>query len=156
MSSGENTSHHGSRAPGSPTSLKSPEAATAALRRALADVTAGDENGAPDNTLVIAKRERLGFGTRNRKWLHIVVHLKGAASSVAWRLYTFDHLAGLWCLDTRPGTAGTVSLVATDDDNPQKSILAIVGTDRVYLELDGIVDAGGDGIDVWLGSSDDA
>jgi hypothetical protein len=155
MSAGENTTPYGSQSPGSPVSLVKPAATDPDDRRFLADLLTGGENGPPDNTLALADRKKLGAGTLNKRWLHIVVQVKDAGASCVWRLFTFDELSGLWCLDTRLGTSGDVTLTGAATDNPQKSIVEIAGTDRAYIEVDSIA-LSTTGINVWLGSSDSA
>lgn len=133
-----------SRAPGVPVSLVQPSAENAADRRAIKSADAA--NGEPEGSTA-------GFFAQGRRWLHIVVSLPDAATSITWKLWTWDSVSELWTLDTRPGTGGTVALSDTDDDNPQRNLIEIDGVDRVYIELDDFVGVFTEGVDVWLSAN---
>lgn len=133
---------YGSKHPGVPVSLVQPGAATAAERKAVANLKAA--NGAP-------AADAAGFHTQGKRFLHIVVQLPDAGTSVEWSLWTWDAASGLWCLDTRPGTAGTVALAVAD--SPQRSIVEIDGLERVYLQFKTFAGAFTTGLNAWLATS---
>lgn len=139
----------GARSPGSPTSLVSPQAEEADDRRAIAGATAA--NGVPDD------EDTPGFATRCHRWLHVEILITGG-TSVDWRLWTKrTGMSSMWCLDTRIGSAASDyahQVLEAGPDNPQNSIIEIVGIDRVYIELLDFV-ASPTGVDVWLGTSGD-
>lgn len=137
-----------SKSQGLPVSLVSPQAATAAERRAIASLKASNQN--PN---ALASPAKAGFFSYGKRFLHIVIKLPDAGTSITWSLWTYDSVSELWCIDTRLGTSGVVSLAASDTDNPQRSIIEIDGLDRVYLQ---ITTAGGvfaQGVDAWLATS---
>jgi hypothetical protein len=135
----------GSRQPGSPVSLKSAHARDDAdARRVLADVGAANSPPAADEK---------GFSVQGKRWLHIVISLPDAGTSITWRLWTWDNVSELWCLDTRPGIGGTVSLAVADADNPQRSIIEVAGLDRVYLEIVTATGTFTNGLNAWLASN---
>lgn len=142
MSSGENTFPIGSRQPGAPVSLVQPASTVLAKRRALKSVKA--DNGAPTTA-------NQGFFTQNKRWLHIVISMPDAATTMDWKLWTWDAVSEKWCLDTRLGTSGVVSMVAAD--SPSRSIVEIDGLDKVYIELDNMGGVFTSGVDVWLATS---
>lgn len=126
-----------SRTPGSPTSLVNGD--NAAGRRAVKGAVA--VNGVPTSTTH-------GYPTKCHRYLHIELKLVGG-TSVDWRLWTRrPGMSGEWCLDTRPGTAGTVT--TTTASSPENSIIEIDGSDEVYVQLLNFV--GPPTVDVWLGS----
>lgn len=129
-------------------SLKSPENADPDKRRVIAAATAAV--AAPSNTAALADREKAGWATGGRRWLHILVKVN-TSGSIDWQLWRFNHLSSLWTLDTRIGTAGTESLAFADADNPQGTIVEIDGADRVAIRLLNPVGLGS--VDVWLGAA---
>jgi len=66
-----------------------------------------------------------------------------------------DAVAGLWCLDTKLGTSGVVTI--SEADGPYHTIVEIAQTTRVLVRLSNATGtwAGGssDGMTVWLSSS---
>lgn len=133
-----------SRTPGVPVSLRSAEATTAAERRAYSPVKAN--NGVPT-------ADTIGLHTQGRRWLHIIVELPDASTSLTWSLWLWDSVSELWCLDTRLGTAGVVAMTDADADNPQHNIVEINGVDKVYIQFAGMTGVFTAGVNVWLSSS---
>ena len=131
--------------PGTAVSLVSPEATTAAKRRALKDVNV---TGSPMAVPVAQP----GFNAKSARWLHVVINMPDATTTMDWSLYLWDALSGKWCLDTRLGTDGVVSMTDADADNPQLNIVEISGVQKVYVRLFNGTGTFTDGADVWLGS----
>lgn len=125
----------------SPVSLK--EGATANDRRII--TAALIANGPPSATTD-------GWPTFNASHLHTVVDVLDAGGSIDWSLWLYSRFHEKWCLDTRLGTAGVVSLAGADTDNPQLKIVEIAGVDRVYIELANLVGMV-NGVDVHIGAN---
>lgn len=128
--------------PGKSVSLVSPEATTAAKRRARADV---DVTGSPDSSPTTEE----GFGTKGARWLHLRIELPDATTSCDWELWLWDHISSSWELDTRNGSGGTVSVTSTDEGN--LSIIELPGVERVFVKLDNGAGTFTNGVNVWLG-----
>lgn len=127
------------RTPGSPTSLVNPDGETSDSRRAL--VT--DAANSPPTA------DTFGFPTRCHRWLHVEVKVTGG-TGCDWKLWTMrTGLSAEWCEETE---VGTVSV--TTATNPEATIVEIVGTDKVYIELLNLA-GGPTEIEVWLGTSGD-
>jgi hypothetical protein len=132
---------------GAPMSLVNARGATAAERRALKDVKAA--NGAPSNTAPVTR----GFNTRNKQYVHVVVELPDAGTSLVWRMYTWDATSERWTLETTLGTAGDVALAVAD--SPQRTIVEIDAATRVYIELLTFAGVFTEGASVWLSTVGD-
>ncbi len=138
MSSGENSSPQTSREGGVPWSLFNPGGVTAASRRIIKAATVA--NGVP-----VAATP--GFATRGHRFIVGTIKLTGG-TGITYSVWIKSLVSDEWCLDTRLGTNGVVTLLTADPDNPQIFILEIVGIDRAYLELASVTGAT---IDAWLG-----
>jgi len=127
-------------------SLVSPESSDPLKRRALKNVNV--PSGAAANPTASDK----GFNTYGARYLHITVELPDATTTLDWELWLWDHISEKWCLDTRNGTNGTVSLADVDADNPQLNIVEIPGVERVFVKLDNGTGTFTNGANVWLSS----
>ena len=128
--------------PHAPVSLVNPRNPDPLKRRAVAGGTA--TNGPPTGSTK-------GFKTLHRRYLHVVVKIAGG-STVDWKLWVQNKFSGEWGVDTRVGAGTGIQTLATADiDNPQNSILELVGSDMVYVEL--LNFGGGETVDVWLGAA---
>jgi len=133
---------------GQPVSLKSPEASDASGRAARQEIKVSDASG-PDSTVV-------GFNCRGARYVHITVSLPDAGTALDWSLWLYDEVSGKWCLDSRPGTAGVVSIAAASTDNPQYNIIEIAGVSRVWIQLANLTGTFTEGASVWVSGSHDA
>jgi hypothetical protein len=126
-----------------PESLASPEATTAAGRRALAGIKAA--NSAPTTPAQ-------GIHAHGHRFLHIEVYTPDAGATVDWRLWTFSSASQKWRLDTRFGSSPDYAetVTAGADDNPAWSTAEILGADKVYVELLNFTGTHTLGVDVWL------
>lgn len=94
-----------------------------------------------------------GFDTSGARYAHIIINLPDGSTSVEWSLYLYNDVSELWCLDTRLGTGGVVALADTDTDNPQCSIVEIVGVSKIAIVFDTMTGTFTSGIDAWLSAS---
>ena len=115
------------------------QGATAADRRALVEVQA--VNAVP--TLATD-----GVNAGSHDWLHIVIELLDAATSLEWELYTWDDASEKWTLRTDLGS--TILAVA---DSPDGSIVQIAGASRVYLRFPTMTGTFTNGVNAWLSGS---
>ena len=129
---------------GKAVSLVSPEAITAAKRRARAGI---DVTGSPD---IDPTSSDPGYNTKSARWLQITVELPDATTTLDWELWLWDHVSAMWCLDTRLGTDGTVSITDADADNPQINLVEIPGVEKVFIKLDNGTGVFTNGANVWL------
>ena len=135
-----------------PFSLVQNQADTPAARAARKNVDV-DTNPDSDPSAVTD-----GFHTGNRRWLHITAELNDASTTADLELWLLDEVAGLWYLDTRLGTGGTVTI--DQADGVYHTFVEIAQASRAFIKLDNAtgVWAGGasDGCSVWLSSSGEA
>jgi hypothetical protein len=137
-----------------PQSIHNPSAATAAERaiRANIDISAGADSDPVAGT-------DLGFNTHGAQWLHILAKAGDAGTTFDFEVWLWDVAAGDWYLDTRLGTAGTVTVIQTADDHPKGLIVEIAGAPRVFVKLDNNTGTwSGDadkGASIWISHNSD-
>lgn len=93
---------------------------------------------------------QVGYDVGHGKYLHVIVSLPDAATSLDWSLYTWDSTSEQWCLDTTIGTAGVVSLTAADADNPQRTIIPLRGEEKALIEIASSAGVFTTGYSVWM------
>ena len=133
-----------SNLPNGPTSLFNAKGQTAADRKALKSVKVA--NGAPNSNTP-------GLSTRCKQFVHVIVSLPDAGTSLEWRLWIWDGASESWCVLTSIGTSGIVALGAAY--SPQRTVVDVCGSPYVYLELLTFAGTFTQGADVWLSSVGD-
>ena len=137
-----------------PKSIHNSGAAAAADRaiRANIDVaTSSDPDPVADTN---------GFNTHGGDWLHFLAKAGDVGTTFDLEVWLWNAAAADWYLDTRPGTAGTVTVTQAAADHPKGFIIETRGAPKVFVKLDndtGVWSGDPDkGASVWISHNSDA
>lgn len=122
------------QAVGIPTSLVSPEAASAADRRYIKNQKT---NGSAPTVVTN------GVRTHGCEQLIVVIQLPDAGTSLDYTVYVWDHVAEVWCI----AQAATSVAVAA---SPARAVVPIYGAMKVAVLLNNFSGTFTTGANVWL------
>lgn len=136
-----------------PQSIHNPAALTAADRAVRGNVNV-DTN--PDSDPTPTDR---GFNTHEGDFLHVLAKAGDVTTTFDLELWLWDVAAGDWYMDTRIGTAGTLTVTQAGPAHPAGFIIETRGAPRVFVKLDnasGVWSGDPDkGASVWISHSSD-
>lgn len=89
-----------------------------------------------------------GEDTGSNDWLHIMLEVPDAATSFDWLLWEYDEASELWAIRTDIGTPNV-----NTSDSPDLSVIQIVGSRRVYVQVLNMVGTFTSGVNLWLSGS---